>query len=125
MRADRDVLRVGRADHLRDDFGEDQDEEAGGGRRDREDVLARAEEAARDLGNEDRRHGVDHGVAREDEGEELVRAIEERAREPRAAAAFADEVLQAIAVHRHQAGLGTREEARAREQHRERGEQPA
>ena len=113
---ERDAFRVAGADDFRRYLREHDQEEGDDGRRDRDHAFLVAEEQDRDGRDERRRHRVDGRVGDQDEGQQLVRAVQQPQRGDGAAVAAPGEVAQAVLVGRHQGGFRHREEGRAENQ---------
>ena len=121
----RQAIGVRGAEHLRRDFGKDQQRERDGDRPERERHLAFAEQALGDDGGDRRGTRGDERVAEQDDAEQLVGLRQQANGELGAALALLGAVAQPIAIDRHHRGLGDREKRGEDEQDRERDQQRA
>jgi hypothetical protein len=109
-RGEGDLLGIRRADHLGRDLAEHQDHEGDDQRRRGEREFGFAEEAERQVGHERGRCRIDQVVPEQHDTQQAVGAGEELGRQAGTAMPGLHEVLKPIAVERHHAGLGDREE---------------
>ena len=116
------LFRKTRADHLRRDLGEHEDQERDCDGRHSENDLVVSEQPDRDHADQHRDHGVHQRVACKQHRKEPVCLAQQLGGEPRAAVAGALERAQAVAVDRHHPGLGHREKTGNGEQDSERDE---
>ena len=115
-------LRIARADHLRRDLGEHEDEESHDDSGDSENDPVVAEEVDGHHADDHRDRGVHQRVAGEQHRQKPVGPAQELGGEPRATMAGALERAQAVAVDRHHPGFRHGEKPGEDQQEDERAE---